>query len=79
VDTAPPMLQTDSAEVNIEISKEQIAQLPITSSQGRNFQTLYTLIPGAAAVQEQNSIGGNPARAMSVNVNGVSYNQYHAH
>lgn len=74
VDTAPPMLETDSAEVNHEISKEQISQLPITSSQGRNFQTLYTLIPGAAAVQEQNSIGGNPARAMSVNVNGVSYN-----
>jgi hypothetical protein len=74
VNTAPPMLETDSAEVNHEISKEQISQLPITSSQGRNFQTLYTLIPGAAAVQEQNSIGGNPARAMSVNVNGVSYN-----
>jgi Carboxypeptidase regulatory-like domain/TonB dependent receptor len=74
VDTAPPMLQTDSAEVNHEISKEQISQLPITSSQGRNFQALYTLIPGAAAVQEQNSIGGNPARALSVNVNGVSYN-----
>ena len=74
VDTAPPMLETDSAEVNHEISKEQISQLPITSSQGRNFQTLYTLIPGASAVQEQNSIGGNPARALSVNVNGVSYN-----
>ena len=74
VDTAPPMLETDSAEVNHEITKEQIADLPITSSQGRNFQTLYTMIPGAAAVQEQNSIGGNPARAMSVNINGVSYN-----
>jgi hypothetical protein len=74
VDAAPPMLETDSAEVNHEITKEQISQLPITSSQGRNFQTLYTMIPGAAAVQEQNSIGGNPARAMSVNVNGVSYN-----
>ena len=74
VDTAAPMLETDSAEVNHEISQEQIAQLPITSSQGRNFQTLYTLIPGAAAVQEQNSIGGNPARAFSVNLNGVSYN-----
>ena len=74
VDTAPPMLETDSAEVNIELSKEQVSQLPLTSSQGRNFQTLYTLIPGATAVQEQNSIGGNPSRALSVNVNGVSYN-----
>jgi hypothetical protein len=74
VDTAPPMLETDSAEVNHELTKEQISQLPLTSSQGRNFQTLYTTIPGAAAVQEQNSIGGNPSRALSVNVNGVSYN-----
>ena len=74
VDTAAPMLETDSAQVDAQISKEQISQIPITSSQGRNFQTLYTLIPGAAAVQEQNSIGGNPARAFSVNLNGVSYN-----
>ena len=74
VDTAAPMLETDSAEVNHEITQEQISQVPITGSQGRNFQSLYTLIPGAAAVQEQNSIGGNPARAMSVNFNGVSYN-----
>ncbi len=74
VTTAPPMLETDSAEVNHEISQEQLGALPLTSSQGRNFQALYTLIPGASAVQEQNSVGGNPARALSVNVNGVSYN-----
>jgi len=74
VTTAPAMLQTETAEVKAELSQAQISELPITSSQGRNFQTLYTLIPGAAAVQEQNSIGGNPARALSVNVNGVSYN-----
>ena len=65
------MLQTETAEVNHEISEEQIAQLPITSSQGRNYQSLYTLIPGAAAVQEQNSTASNPSRAMSLNVNGV--------
>src|SRR5277367_2727018 len=74
VDTAAPMLETDSAQVDAQISQTQISQLPITGSQGRNFQSLYTLIPGAAAVQEQNSIGGNPARAMSANFNGVSYN-----
>lgn len=74
VSSAPPMLQTETAEVKAQISQAQVSELPITSSQGRNFQALYTLIPGAAAVQEQNSIGGNPARALSVNVNGVSYN-----
>ncbi len=68
---AAPTLQTETAEVNHEISEQQISQLPVTSSQGRNYQSLYTLIPGAAAVQEQNSTASNPSRAMSLNVNGV--------
>jgi hypothetical protein len=71
VTQATPMLQTETAEVNHEITEEQISQLPVTSSQGRNYQSLYTLIPGAAAVQEQNSTASNPSRAMSLNVNGV--------
>ena len=74
VGTAPPMLQTETAEVNHEISQSQISELPITSTQGRNFQALYTLLPGAAAVGEQNSTASNPSRAESVNMNGVSYN-----
>jgi hypothetical protein len=71
VDTSAPILQTETAEVNHQISEAQIAQLPITSSQGRNYQALYTLIPGAANVVEQNSTASNPSRAMSLNVNGV--------
>jgi hypothetical protein len=74
VTTAPPMLQTETSEVKAVLSQAEISELPLTSSQGRNFQGLYTLIPGATAVQEQNSIGGNPSRSLSVNVNGVSYN-----
>jgi hypothetical protein len=73
IDTTPPALQTESAEVSHYISSAQIAELPVTSSQGRNFQALYTLIPGAAAVTEQNSTASNPSRAMSVNVNGVEF------
>jgi hypothetical protein len=74
VTEAAPELQTETAEVDSDINQTQLAQLPITSSQGRNYESLYTLIPGAANVQEKNSIGGNPSRAMSVNVNGNSYN-----
>jgi hypothetical protein len=74
VTEAPPLLQTETAEVNNEISQAQLTQLPVTSSEGRNFQSLYTIVPGASYVQEKNSVGGNPARAMSVNVNGNSYN-----
>ena len=40
VDTSAPILQTETAEVNHQISQTQIAELPITSSQGRNYQAL---------------------------------------
>lgn len=73
VDTSAPTLQTESAEVNHQISQTQIAELPITSSQGRNFQALYTLLPGAAPPYEENSTASNPARAMSTNVNGIAH------
>jgi hypothetical protein len=74
VTNAPPPLQTESGEVNAEISSSEIAELPLTSSQGRSYQALYTLIPGAAAVAEQNSTASNPSRSESLNVNGTSYN-----
>jgi hypothetical protein len=74
VTEAPPLLQTENAEVNNEINQTQISQMPLTSSQGRSFETLYTLIPGGANVKEQNSTASNPARAMSVNVNGMNMN-----
>jgi len=72
-DTAPT-LQTETADVNSEITETQLSQLPLTSSAGRSFQALYTIIPGAADVQEKNSTASNPSRAMSVNVNGMNYN-----
>lgn len=71
VTTAAPLMQTETAEVNHQISSAQISSLPLTSSQGRNFQSLYTLVPGAAAVQEQNSTALNPSRAESANFNGT--------
>jgi len=74
VSEAPATLQTETAEVNNEITQTELTQMPLTSSEGRSFQSLYTIIPGAADVQEKNSVAGNPARAMSVNVNGNNYN-----
>jgi hypothetical protein len=74
VTSAAASLQTETAEVNADISQTQLSALPITSSAGRNYQALYTIIPGAAAVQEKNSTSANPSRSMSVNVNGNSYN-----
>jgi len=74
VTEAAAALQTETAEVNSEISQTQLGQMPLTSSGGRNFEALYTLIPGGASVKEQNSPASNPSRAMSVNVNGMSMN-----
>lgn len=72
VTTAPPMLQTETAQTDYNLSPEQVAELPTTSTTGRNFQSLYRLIPGSTPPAEQNSAGGNPQRAQAVNVNGVS-------
>src|SRR5262252_6878817 len=61
-------LQTDRADVNTQLQASQIANLPITSSAGRNFQALYRIIPGFSQVTEGfTSDGGNPQRSMSGN------------
>ncbi len=72
VNTAPPPLQADRAETDYNISTEQIAELPTTSTTGRNFQSLYRLVPGSTPPAEQNSAASNPQRSQAVNVNGVS-------
>jgi hypothetical protein len=72
VDTAPPMLQTETAEVNHQISQSQLSELPVGGSQGRNFQQLYSLIPGTTPPIEENSTSSNPARSVGVNVNGIA-------
>ena len=72
-DSGPP-LQTDRSDVNTQLTSNQIASLPITSSAGRNFQALYKIIPGFSAVTEgMSSDGGNPQRTMGGYVNGNSY------
>ncbi len=72
VNTAPPALQTDRADVNYEISSTQVSQLPTAGSSGRNFQNLFRLIPGIPPPQEMNSQAGNPGRTQAVNANGVA-------
>lgn len=64
-------LQTDRADVNTQLQQSQISNLPVGS--GRNFQTLYKIIPGFSPPTELHSDAGNPQRAMGTNVNGVSY------
>lgn len=72
VTTAPPLLQTETAQSDYNLTDQQIAELPTTSSTGRNFQSLYRLVPGSTPPAEQNSAGANPQRSQAVNVNGIS-------
>ncbi len=72
VTTAPPEMQTDRADVHTDLSSVELQGLPSVSSEGKNFQGLLRIIPGSTIPVESNSAGGNPARAMTSNVNGSS-------
>ncbi|HKV26609.1 MAG TPA: TonB-dependent receptor [Candidatus Acidoferrum sp.] len=72
VTAEPPVLQTDKADVHTDLTSREVDELPSAGSQGRNFQSLLQLIPGAGLVSETNSLAGNPERAMNTNVNGQS-------
>jgi hypothetical protein len=72
VTTAPPLLQTDNADVHTDISARQIENLPIMGTEGGNFQSLLRTIPGTGLTAETNSQAGNPQRAINANVNGLS-------
>jgi hypothetical protein len=72
VTTEAPLLQTDKADVHTDLTSQQIENLPIMGSQGRNFQSLLRTIPGAGLTAETNSLAGNPQRAINTNMNGQS-------
>jgi len=72
VSTASAPLQTDRADVNTNITNKEVANLPITGSGGRNFQSLMVIVPGTTVGGPQNSAAADPGRSFSINVNGVS-------
>jgi outer membrane receptor protein involved in Fe transport len=72
VSTGAEALQTDRSDVNANVTARQITNIPVGGSMGRNYQSLMAIIPGAVMYGEQNSDAGNPQRAISFNVNGVS-------
>ncbi len=67
-----PIHQTDKADVHTDLTAQEIENLPDMGSQGRNFQSLLRLVPGAGLQAETNSLAGNPQRAINVNFNGQS-------
>lgn len=67
-----PLLQTDRSDVHTDMNAAQVQSLPSISSEGKSFQGLYKIVPGASLPMESNSAGGNPQRAMTSNINGQS-------
>jgi Carboxypeptidase regulatory-like domain len=75
VSAAAVVLQTDKADVHAEITAQEVENLPYNGTEGRNFQALLLLQPGAnttAGSGEANSAAGNPQRAITVSQNGIS-------
>jgi len=67
-------LQTDRADVNHEITTQEIADLPLTGTNGmRNFESIYVTVPGFTPPVANSSTASNPTQSMASYVNGTSY------
>src|ERR1700677_1290733 len=53
VTAAPPLLQTDRADISTNLEQRQIANLPLSS--GNSYQSLLNTVPGMAPVVFNNS------------------------
>ena len=70
VTTAPPMLQTDRADISTAIEQGAIGNLPLSS--GNSFQSLLNTVPGMAPIVFNNSQFYNANNDLSTNSNGQS-------
>jgi hypothetical protein len=70
VSAETPLLQTDRAEVREELRSRELQDLPVTV--GRNYQELFTTLPGFTPPADAHSVPSNPSRALTFNVNGAS-------
>ena len=70
VSSAPPALQTESAEVTDYISTDTLATIPVPV--GRNYQNLLRAVPGVSVSGGGAIRGSNPAGSLTMYVNGGS-------
>ncbi|WP_260705616.1 TonB-dependent receptor [Edaphobacter flagellatus] len=68
VTTAPPLLQTDRADISTKLEAHQIENLPMGTN--RNFQSLLNLVPGTAPAVFQHSQFFNAQSSLQTEVNG---------
>jgi Carboxypeptidase regulatory-like domain len=69
VSSAPPILQTDRADVNIYFSARTVEDMPLPVNQ--NYQSLLNLVPGAGPAIYEHSQFFNAASSLQTEVNGA--------
>ena len=75
VEASTVMLQTEKSDLHTDLTEKAILEMPL--NQYRNYQTLISLVPGAAPAVGgvfQNAIADTPERALSFNINGTNRN-----
>lgn len=70
VSTAPPLLQTDRADISTKLETHQLENLPMTTN--RNFQSLLNLVPGTTPATFEHSQFFNAQGALQTRANGMS-------
>jgi len=69
VTAAPPLLQTDRADISTKIDAASVMTLPLTT--GRNFQSLLNLVPGTSPATFQHSQFFNAQSSLQTQANGM--------
>jgi len=69
VTTAPPLLQTDRADISTKLEAQSIVDMPIGTN--RNYQSLLNLVPGTAPAVFQHSQFFNSAGSLQTEANGL--------
>ena len=69
VTTAPPLLQTDRADISTKLESEAVLDMPIGTN--RNFQSLLNLVPGTAPAVFQHSQFFNAQSSLQTEANGL--------
>ncbi len=65
-------LQADRADVRSELTGKSLKELPVPI--GRNYQMLFTTIPGVSPPQTSHSFSANSSRSLAFTVNGGNVN-----
>src|SRR5215831_7421918 len=65
-------LQTDRTDVRSDLTSHTLENAPVPI--GRNYQMLFTTIPGVSPPQSGHSFGANPTRSLAFTVNGGNIN-----